>query len=349
MSPTPDVSVVIPTFGRADLVTRAVRGALAQTVRNIEVIVVVDGPDEATHAALATVADPRLRVLGLPRRAGGPNARNVGVDAARALWTALLDDDDEWLPDKLATQLQLAASAGVPMPIVATRLTNRTPRAEFVLPRRLPVVGEPISEYLTVRRGLFHGDGFIQTSTIMAPTELLVRVPFAVGVPRMQELDWALRALDHEGVGLVYATEPLVIWHTDEDRPRVSQDASWREQLEWLRGLRPLFTRRAYAAMLMSMISSMAASTHDPRVGWALLREAHRYGRPGALDYLTFLQVWLVPPGLRRVLRDLALSRRSQEVSRRPPSRATTMAALASDRTPSTSTMDGVSPAGRRP
>jgi len=61
------------------------------------------------------------------------------------------------------------------MPVVACRLVNRTPRAEFYMPRRLPAPGEPISEYLTVRHGLFHGDGFIQTSTILAPTELLRR------------------------------------------------------------------------------------------------------------------------------------------------------------------------------
>ena len=89
---------------------------------------------------------------------------------ATARWTALLDDDDEWLPDKLATQLALATSAPLALPIVASRLLMRTPRADVVLPRRLPRPGEPTSEYLAVRHGLFHGEGFIQTSTIMAPT-----------------------------------------------------------------------------------------------------------------------------------------------------------------------------------
>jgi glycosyltransferase involved in cell wall biosynthesis len=310
MASTPTVSVVIPTLGRPDLVTRAVRSVLAQTVVDIEVIVVVDGPDEATGQALAAIADPRLRVLGLSERGGAPNARNAGVDAARAPWTALLDDDDEWLPGKLEVQLELAKNAEVARPIVACRLLNRTPRAEFPMPRRLPEPGEPLSEYFTVRRGLFHGDGFIQTSTIMAPTGLLREVPFAVGVPRMQELDWTLRALSRDGVGLVYAAEPLVIWHTDEDRPRISSDSPWERQLDWLRRSRPLFTPRAYAALTMSVVSSMAAPTHSPRVFTQLLREAHRHGRPGALDYLTFLQIWLIPPNLRRTLRDRVLRRR---------------------------------------
>jgi glycosyltransferase involved in cell wall biosynthesis len=311
MAPTPDVSVVIPTRDRPELVVRAVRSALAQTVDRIEVIVVIDGPDPASQAALAQLRDDRLRVVALPESGGAPNARNVGVQAARARWTALLDDDDEWLPTKLAVQLDLAAAAPYASPIVVSRLINRTPRAEFVLPRRRPEPGEPISEYLAVRRGLFHGDGFIQTSTIMAPTELLRRVPFTVGLRRLQELDWTLRALRHEGTGVVMAEPPLVIWHTDEDRPRVSFDAPWRDQLTWIRTNRELFTPRAYAALIMSVISAMAAPSGSPRAGWTLLREAHAYGRPGLTDYVTFAQVWLVPQRLRRALRDLVLGRRS--------------------------------------
>ncbi len=312
MVSTPDVSVVIPTLARPDLVMRAVRSALAQTLDTIEVIVVIDGPDNETRSTLDAVDDPRLRIIGLPECGGAPNARNVGVAEARAPWTAMLDDDDEWLPEKLAVQLGLAHDAQVPMPIIACRLFNRTPRAELVMPRRLPEPGEELSEYLTVRRGLFHGEGFIQTSTIMAPTELLRRVTFTVGLRRQQELDWTLRALSQDGVGLIYAAEPLVIWYTDEDRPRVSLQSPWESQLEWLQRSRPLMTPRAYSAIMMSVISSMAAPTHSLKVFGTLLRDARRNGKPGALDYLTFLQIWLIPTSPRAALRDRILSRRNR-------------------------------------
>src|SRR6185369_15668619 len=121
MSTPPDVSVVIPTLNRPDLAVRAVHSALAQTHAALEVIVVVDGPDPATEAALAQVADPRLRVLVLAERGKAPNARNQGALAAAGRWTALLDDDDEWLPTKIETQLRLAATAGKASPVVATR------------------------------------------------------------------------------------------------------------------------------------------------------------------------------------------------------------------------------------
>jgi glycosyltransferase involved in cell wall biosynthesis len=314
----PDVSVVIPTWNRPDLVTRAVRSALAQTYDAIEVIVVVDGPGDATPAALEEVGDERLRVVVQPAKGGAPNARNRGVEVARGSWTAFLDDDDEWLPEKLEIQLRLAKGAAGPLPIVASRLFNRTPRAESVMPRRLPEPGEPLSEYLTVRRGLFYGDGFVQTSTIMAPTELLRRVPFTVGLRRQQELDWTLRAVREEGVELLVAPEPLVIWHQDENRERISLANPWQAQLAWLRANRELFTPRAYAAFTMSVLSSMAAPTRSPAVFRELLREAHGYGRPGATDYLTFAQIWAVPPRLRHTLRDKVLGRRAARATKNP-------------------------------
>lgn len=314
MSSIPDVSVVIPTRFRPDLVTRAVRSVLAQTVDTLEVVVVVDGPDADTVHALEALGDHRVRVVELPEKGGAPNARNQGVRAAQARWTAFLDDDDEWLPSKLEVQLELAKGAEVGLPIVASRLINRTPRADSIMPRRLPQPGEPLSEYLTVRRGLFYGDGFIQTSTILAPTELLRRVPFTVGLRRQQELDWTLRAVREPDVDLIVAEEPLVIWHQDEDRERISLESPWEAQLEWLRASRELFTPRAYAAFTMSVLSSMAATTRRPRVFRMLLGEARGHGRPSAVDYLTFLQIWAIPPNLRRSLRDAVVGQRRARV-----------------------------------
>jgi glycosyltransferase involved in cell wall biosynthesis len=310
MSSTPEVSVVIPTFNRPDLVVRAVRSALAQTFDALEVIVVVDGPGDGTSEALAELGDERVRVVVLPEKGRAPHARNTGVTEARGPWTAFLDDDDEWMPNKLEVQLERAKGSEAPRPVVASRLLNRTPRAESVMPRRLPQPGEPLSEYLTVRKGLFYGDGFIQTSTIMAPTELFRAVPFTEDLRRQQELDWTLRAVRQPGVELIVAPEPLVIWHQDEDRERISLNNPWEAQLAWLRASRELFTPRAYAAFTMSVLSSMAAPTRSPRVFRELLKEARGYGDPAAIDYVTYLQIWALPPDLRHRLRDRVLGRK---------------------------------------
>jgi len=103
-APDRGVSVVIPTHGRPAWCVEAVRSALAQDGVDVEVLVAVDGPQPATEAALAAVADPRLRVLVGPH-GGRSAARNRALAAATRAHVAFLDDDDRYLPGALAALL----------------------------------------------------------------------------------------------------------------------------------------------------------------------------------------------------------------------------------------------------
>jgi len=100
---TPLVSVIIPTYNRADLVRRAVDSVLAQTFSDFELIVVDDGSTDRTQEVLAAV-DDRLVLITQPR-AGVGAARNRGLRAARSPLIAFLDSDDYWRPEKLAVQV----------------------------------------------------------------------------------------------------------------------------------------------------------------------------------------------------------------------------------------------------
>jgi hypothetical protein len=66
----------------------------------------------------------------------------------------------------------------------------------------------------------------------------------------------------------------------------------------------------------MSVLSSMAAPTRSGKVFRELLAEARAHGRPGAIDYVTFLQIWALPPAMRHRLRDLVVGRRGAEPAR---------------------------------
>jgi glycosyltransferase involved in cell wall biosynthesis len=310
-APTPTVSVVIPTRGRPALLARALRSVLAQTRGDLEVVVVADGPDPTVAAVVAAANDRRVRLVTLPIRGGASAARNAGIAASRGAWIALLDDDDEWLPAKLERQLGLAAEARDERPvIVACRLRVMTPRATYALPRRLPRPDEPMSDYLTLRSGLFHGEGFLQTSTILAPRELFRLVPFDARLRRLQELTWGLRAARDGGATLLVDGETLAIWHWDEDRARVSDAQPWAEGLAWAHANRDAFTRRAYAAFLLTTVSSMAAQARAWRGGAALLREAFRHGSPSALDVAACLQIWILPRPVRFAIRERVMGRR---------------------------------------
>jgi len=113
VTPTPEVSVVIPTHNRWELLsTASLPSALGQEGIEFEVLVVDDGSADATPAELARINDPRLRVFRHERARGVAAARNTGIEAARSEWIAFLDDDDVWSPHKLRVQLDTARAQG---------------------------------------------------------------------------------------------------------------------------------------------------------------------------------------------------------------------------------------------
>lgn len=112
MRAAPQVSVVLPTYNRAYCLSRAVESVLRQTFSDIELIVVDDCSTDDTQSYLATIADPRLRVLKHDVNKGGAAARNTGIAAARAPVIAFQDSDDEWLVTMLEKQMARRAELG---------------------------------------------------------------------------------------------------------------------------------------------------------------------------------------------------------------------------------------------
>lgn len=297
----PQVSVVIPTRDRAELVVRAVKSALVQTMPDIEVIAVIDGPDPVTVEVLEELDDSRVRIVSLPTKVGGSEARNAGVRTARARWIAFLDDDDEWLPRKIESQLACAEASQDVWPVVSCRVVVRTWEGDVVLPRRVIGSDEPVSEYLFMRRSVFRGEGFLQTTTLFAPRELLMRVPFAIGLLRHQDFDWCLQADAVRGVrfSFVPEREALGIVHWESARPAV---IDWRFSFRWANEHRPLFTSSAYAGFLAHQVGPEAARTKDWGACIPILREILGAEPIRAIDVVLYCARWLVPlTALRRV------------------------------------------------
>jgi glycosyltransferase involved in cell wall biosynthesis len=298
------VSAIIPTRNRAGLVRRAVKSALNQTFLFVEVIVVVDGPDETTLEVLAQIEDPRLSVVALPESVGAPEARNIGVRKARGPWIAFLDDDDEWLPMKLERQIEAAFASDWKNPVVSCGLVTESPGNDEVRPQREPAPSESVAEYLFLRHLSELGEIRLQTSTLMTTRDLLLRVPWRNCVH--DEWDLLLRASATEGVGLAFAPEPLVVWHSDAGLARLSQRKhSWRYTAEWFRSVRWLVGGRVYASFLLSTLSAWARNEQDWRAFLGLPLEAIRLGQPTVTGLVIHVGRWLTPLPLRRSLKGI--------------------------------------------
>lgn len=299
----PLVSTVIPTRNRPDLVVRAAHCALDQTYTNLEVIVVVDGPDPATVAALRALGNSRVTILALNENVGGSEARNIGARAAHGEWVALLDDDDEWLPEKIAKQMSLALASEAKLQLIGSMLIVRSSEEETLWPVTFPHPSVPVSEYLFCKRGLGFGGGCLQTSTLLASKELLLQVPFQIGLKIHQDWDWVLRVGQLADLRIDLVRECLAVWNVEGTRQSIGRHGDWEFSLQWARSRRALFTQRAYSYFLATECARSAAMRHAPvSVMLNILRECLT-GSPDLNCLLFFAKVWLIPPDLRRFLR----------------------------------------------
>ena len=106
------VSVVVPTYERAEELPDTIDSVLAQTHEELELLVVDDASTDHTAEVVRSYDDPRVEYIRHEENRGGSAARNTGIEAAEGEYVAFLDSDDEWLPKKLERQLSLLRSRG---------------------------------------------------------------------------------------------------------------------------------------------------------------------------------------------------------------------------------------------
>ena len=106
------VSVIIPTYKRADKLLRAINSVCNQTYENLEILVVNDNEndDQYTKELLVlfeNITDPRVRLVFQERHINGAAARNAGIKKAKGEFIAFLDDDDIWMENKVQRQIDI--------------------------------------------------------------------------------------------------------------------------------------------------------------------------------------------------------------------------------------------------
>lgn len=97
----PLISIIIPTYNGSQTVLRAINSALNQTYQNIEIIVVDDKSTDNTVEIVKKVKDKRVKLLVHSENRYGSAARNTGMKASKGDYIALLDDDDEFMLDRI--------------------------------------------------------------------------------------------------------------------------------------------------------------------------------------------------------------------------------------------------------
>lgn len=256
----PLVSVIIPTHNNADTIGQAIESVIRQTFGAWQLVVVDDESTDATRTVVngyRTVLGSRLRYV-RQLHAGSSAARNTGIDRAKGRWLAFLDADDEYLPDKLARQMDLSARfprlGMVFCDMAYVDLAGRCHASSFAeqdpalrtYTRRAVgsqsfVCGPDFSDVMV-------GHYIIPTITAMVRRDVLSEtVRFPIGFPYSEEWLFFLDVAHRCPVGLVDV--PLAVHHHRRGSlSRTSTTANVRNQIRVLERILERYTHASAVA-----------------------------------------------------------------------------------------------------
>jgi glycosyltransferase involved in cell wall biosynthesis len=208
----PQVSVIIPTRNRTELLRDAIISVLEQTYQDFEIIVVDDASvDDGSERVVSSFGDHRIRYYRHNRARGGSAARNTGILNSTGDFLAFLDDDDVWLPEKLSRQMEILLAS---MPDVGAVYTGR-----MTVER---TSGKVLDQHRPVKRGNMVQDLLLENciggaSAIVLKRKCLEQVGmFDETLPCSQDYDLWLRvasAFSIECIG-----EPLFKYHIHQSQ-----------------------------------------------------------------------------------------------------------------------------------
>ena len=188
--PAPKLSIVLPTYNRAAILGRAITSALAQTERDIELIVVDDGSTDGTEEFFQAISDARLRYLRYSPNRGGNHARNRGIEVAGASIVSFLDSDDEFLPQKASVVLDFFTKHPEIDGLLDSHVLVRNDAQTSLRERKNPDDLDPAS----VRRRIFQGALAKPTPAISVRKKALLDIGmFDETLRRRQDLDLLVR------------------------------------------------------------------------------------------------------------------------------------------------------------
>lgn len=173
MPPAPAISICIPAYNAGYYIAETLASVRAQTFADWELIVVEDGSRDGTEAIVqgfaASVAQP-VTFLRHENNRGLTTTRNTGIAAARAEWIAILDSDDLWTPDHLASCWERAAAGGAELVHGGSVLFDHDTGAELEI--RMPDARE-IAEFPL---SLFEHRYIVQPSSVLLAKALWEKV-----------------------------------------------------------------------------------------------------------------------------------------------------------------------------
>jgi glycosyltransferase involved in cell wall biosynthesis len=292
----PFFTVVVPAHNRVHLLPRAIESVLAQSLADLELIVVDDGSTDSTHELVAAIGDPRVRYV-FQQNAGAAAARNHGARLATGEYLTFLDSDDEALPGWLESLERGFVEHGAD--IVCCGLVKVGEGAEVkkkggvTLPKDMgKMFGHVVGRFtnggvFAMRRTVFEAvGGYVDGLRSGQHTELAMRL-----IPLAQERGWSIHNI----------MEPLIRVHVHRGhRIRGNPESIYLGSSYTLRAHPELFRRDPVLHGKYQAVAGVNA-VRIGRVRESIIHFANAVrANPSDLEHWTRLALALVPPLARR-------------------------------------------------
>jgi len=212
------VSVVIPTRNRIDLLIRAIKSVINQTYNDWEIIVIDDASNDSTKSVMSGMKSYRIKCIHLKEKSGGAVARNIGIKNSSGDLISFLDDDDEWMPEKLQKQIDCLGNDKQLGICYTGRKTIRKGNLIFGIGKNYSFSYPPKNNQFKA----IMTDNFVGiTSSVMIPRSILKDIHgFDELLPCLQDYDLFIRIIKKWNAAGI--NEPLVLYHLDGNIKHVS-------------------------------------------------------------------------------------------------------------------------------
>lgn len=205
------VSVVIPVHNRPDELRRAIQSVVAQTHRNWEVLVLDDGSEINLELVVESFRDERIRFFRHEKKSNANVMRNHGILEAKGQVVALLDSDDEFLPDHISRKLEELFASGADA-IYGSAFIDDGKRKSYAPSREMVSNLTPMEYLLTI--------GFAQTSSWLVLREKAADIMFDESLHRHQDYDFFIRFAKKYRWMNTWYPGTIIHWKSGEKRQR---------------------------------------------------------------------------------------------------------------------------------
>lgn len=208
------VTVIIPTYNRANLIKETINSVLNQTHQNFEILIIDDGSVDNTKAVVQSIKDDRIKYYWQEHSGLPAIARNKGLNIAKGEFIAFLDSDDIWFPQKLEKQIEIIEKN----PDILLISTNG-----ITFPSKYPFMFLSIKEDKRISFRLLLKGNFVKNSSVLMKKSVIDAIGLLdenFQLKAMEDYDYWLRLLKYKDKSILILKEILIKYRIHEDSVR---------------------------------------------------------------------------------------------------------------------------------